>query len=222
MEDKDIEELLRKSAENIDPGDFSVRYKAIKHKLKKHKAPTKRFNLRALATASLSVILVALIVLPFTITSMNVSTPTPEPPVQYFVDDLEYAFVDETKFYSELDNAKYEYANIDMEFASNFQLFITKTQLTKGGAVEYLDESDNPESYISIKFYGSDVLLHYNQYADYDLRYEVGGANIKYKRLKDTEEYEYAAYASYKNLTYIIDYVSLKDDITDLFNYMFT
>lgn len=220
MNKKEIEEIenkLQESADNIKMRKFSEVWKEIEPELapKKKKFPLKKW---LPAVASFCLILAVSITLPLVLRK--------EKPTRYYFEDLGLKSVQEDEFYSELKKAQIDCVDFSDYYVESYALFQTQSFQTKGGGIDAYDNPDELTMIIGINFFDSSINIVEELYADYQLSYSVNGANIRYKLAEYAEEdgvetYNYLIKAEYRNVTYIIDFTSLSDNVITFFDTLF-
>lgn len=151
--------------------------------------------------------------------------------ITYFADDeLGAEIVTRDEFYAGLGSADIHPVDLDAVTAVEYveyRLLMTKEdRLVKGGMVDVSDGEDDATMLLSLKFCDSTVQISSEAYDDYDLTYTTGSAVIIYKLSEymeagGIEAWHYEACTWYNGLFYGIDYFTLEDNLTELFDTLF-
>ena len=221
MEDKELEQKLKKSVDDIDVRDFSLVWNDIKDRV----APKRQVNKRRLtgwiasAVALVCVTVVCSIILPMAITQNNEA-----PEVTYFMDELGGVAVEEAQFYTELEKANIKHVDFSQYIGSYHVLFQTEDKQTKGGSIELTDDLDNPNFLFVLQFYDDKVKGKSMLSSEFNLNYEVNGVIIYY-RVKEAYPkdswYVYELKANYKSVNYYMEYTCFTEDIKPFLNEFF-
>ncbi len=219
MDNKDVEKKLRKSVKKIKKRKFSEVWKEIEPNLEIRKKKGFAFKrwLPLIAT-SLCLIIGLSVILPLTLHKK-------EEPV-YFLDSLSIASVEEDDFYAELQKAGLNCVDFSKYVIESCALLQTQDLKTKGGVLDALDDVDAPTMLLSVEFFSFSVRFREELYADYNLFYSVNGAEINYKLSNHLEEdgvetYEYLIKAEFREIIYLINYVSFSENVTEFFDQFF-
>lgn len=221
VDHSDIEKKLKEASDNINPGDFNERYKAIKNRLEP-RTKNKRFSWKKRIGFVAPGLAAALaIILPITLIQ-----PRQQEPVRYFIYQLDVQPTTEEDFYTELNNVNISVVGLSDYVVQNYLLYMTQDLVVKGGAIEVFDDEIETSMYASLELYDKSVIINEDHYATFDLSYQIGDTNILYEivehvEAEDMESYSYTAIAWYKDTTYLINYDTLQNDIIDFFNNLF-
>lgn len=233
MEDKDIEKKLKFHADKITVKDFSERWNAIQlredfnnskeevliqepllvndtgHVTVNHN--NKKLSVIIISAFLAYVIICLSIVLPIVLQRSD--------EIRYYdVNDLYADVVSDYDFYDKLTDANIEVIAFEEAEVETYFLYYTSDNILVGGGVELINES---VGYIShVNFYNNAVAVR-NNLTDYE-KYYVEDITIKYYTNFDNEWYSTTAMAQYQNLTYVIDCLSIGDDVLILFESLFS
>lgn len=221
MENKEIEQELKKRVENTQVRDFSLVWKDIEGRVSPKKPANNRRLIRWIASAAALVCLTVAcsIFLPRFITQNNEI-----PERTYFTNDLGSFSLDETQFYQGLATSGIQYLDFSQYIRSNYALFKTEDHETKGGSIDLTDSLDNPTFLLSVQFYDDKVKEQSSEANKYDLNCEVNGVTVYY-RVKESypEErfYVYEMKANYNSVNYYLEYTCFTEDITPFLSEFF-
>ena len=215
MEDKELEQKLEKSVDDIEVRDFSLIWNDIKGRV----APKRQANKRRLTgwiasvAALVCVTVVCSIILPMVITQNN-----EEPEITYFMEELGSVASDESQFYQELAQANIKHVDFSRYVGLYHVLFQTENGQTKGGSIELMDDLDNATFILDVQFYDDKVKIKEPSTAleVFDLNYEVNGARIEYRVKEAYPEdswYVYELKANYNSVNYYMEYTCFTEDI---------
>lgn len=233
MEEKDIEQKLKRSADKIETKSFSERWENIKESIliednkrevlaedailatidgtTTHNVNTKKKNfLIAVLSLLVSCFVVLAIVLSLTLKKNG---------MEFFdSSDLAHPTVSKEQFYDDIKNAKYDIIDLSKYDIYAYSIFTINENLVKGGGVEIANEEKG--YYLNIIFYDKTVkitepILYYE-------KYEVKSIEISYYTKMEDEIYSTYAYVEYNELHYQIDYLSIEDDCKSLFQELFS
>lgn len=220
MDNKDVEEKLRESVKKIKKRKFSEVWKEIEPELEIKKK--KRFEFKRwlpLIATSLCLIVGLSVILPLTLHKK-------EDELVYFLDSLGVASVEEDEFHTSIQSAGLSCVDFSKYVIESCALLQTEDRKTKGGVLDATDNVDEPTMLLSVEFFSSSVHFREELYADYTLLYSVNGATINYKLNNHLEEdgvetYEYLVKAEFREIIYLISYISLSDNVTEFFDEFF-
>lgn len=206
MDDKELEKILKDSANKIEMKSFSSRWKEIKAQIPKSKKDERSIKYVVALISFLCLTIIVAIMIPMFL------QPTEEK--RYFsVSEISYEEVTREQFYSELDSIGMEILNI-REFAFDvYSLARTSDSIVRGGSVTYENTKGDAAYIFSITFFTSDVLVDETEYSDLRSEVIVKECLIKYKTTNEGL-YQSTALMKFKDTTYIINYSSLNDDLT--------
>lgn len=233
MQDRDIEEQLKTSADKITVKSFSERWDAIKERIsieeRQQEVLTensvlatsdgtvtrsfghkKRNTLIIVLSMIFSCILILSIVLPLTLQKKDTGF--------LIIDDLREKYVSEEQFYKDINDAGYETVNFSKFYVVSYLILTTADGDVKGGIVNVVNEDTG---YISIiTFYDRSV-----EVTESDLNYNIynfSGTEIKYNTRFADEIYSTYAFTRYKDLYYQIQCDSVEDNCTLIFEEIFS
>lgn len=233
-ENEQIENILKKSAENIELKPFSERWQVIKDRLEfdsgekvvvKERVPalalqnntneSKKSNVNTKKIIILSICLFFIIFLAIVIPiSLRNNEPTYFGPT-----DLIHETVDEATFFEHINKSKIDIVDITNYECDDYTLFKTDTGEIQGGAFLINDEEN--AALINVNFYSSVVIIPQDDFIKSD-KYNINNTEIFYYRLEDNIDlFEYEVLANHKNVTYELKYLSVSDNILEFFNKFF-
>ncbi len=233
MQEIDIENELKNSADKITVKSYSKRRDNIKDRIfpdgngrevsaadavlatsvgtvAGNPVSKKRNIFIAVLSLVLGCILTLAIVLPLT---LNKSEPTYLDP-----GELKNNIVDQGQFYEQVDKAGLEIVDLSAYELYSFLIItpILNEDEVKGGSVTGYGDRFN----IDVSFYDKTVVMP-AEYLKYKGRYYVGGTEIYYETEFGEEVYDTKAFVRYKDISYVIRYISLDDDVSDVFENLF-
>lgn len=220
MENKDLEQELKKRAENIEVKDFSVIWENIKDRepvVYRERKPISRW-LPVIASAS-CIALVCVVAIPVVL-SLN----QPDaPPMDYFSKQLISETLAVNEIYEQLDEAKIDCVDLTRFNGTTGLILKTEQHIVKGALIELTDDLNNPTFYLSLRLYSDDVKVT-DVVVVYDFSYSVNGATIEYRVKEAYPEdsvYIYDIQANYNAVNYYIEYTCFTEDITPFLNEFF-
>lgn len=232
MQENDIETELKNSADKITMKSFPERWDTIKDRVLKeethqeglaidmvlvspdgeavYRVSNKRRKLLIfLLSLFFSCVLILAIVLPLTLRKKEMSF------LNY--NDLGKVNVSEEQFFKDINNVGYEVLDFSKFEIYSYIILTTDDSQVKGGIVQI--NNDDLGYFLEIAFYDNTVLLK-EEDSDYE-DYVVNTTHIKYLTKFDEEIFTTYAYANYKNLNYRIEYISLENNCTSIFEELF-
>lgn len=230
-----IEDILKKSASEIEIRPFEERWASIESRLEYdggEKVVIKE-QVPVLATQSnvtegkkpinnKSKILVLSICL-FFIILLSIIIPIglrKTEPVYFDLTDLVHETVDENTFSDEIQRSKISIVSIEGYQCEDYTLLKTEIGDVQGGSFVINDEDNF--AVVHITFYSSLVIVPNNEFIDAD-KYTIDKTEISYKKTEDsTELIEYKALAKHSNVTYELEYLSLTDNVLEFFDRFFS
>lgn len=213
MDDKELENMIKTSADEIEMKDFSQRWAEIKDRLPIEKKRIRVSMKHILAIASSVAILILAVVLPIALLPSNES--------HYFtVNDVVLSGVSKEEFYSELGSTKLEIVNFQQYNFDEYFLGRTDDSIARGGRVIYNNENGESEFLFSVTFFSAEIIIDESEYADLEDEMVVEGVAIRYKTNAD-ELFENKAMFSYNEVNYFVDYTSLNDDLASFLEQLF-
>ncbi|MBD5631799.1 MAG: hypothetical protein HDP34_01025 [Clostridia bacterium] len=232
MENKDIEQLLKESADEVKVKDFSERWENIKDRI----CSTKEIELKettsetVLATSANSnlsqnsvrkkiiisvcaiFLLIGLclaIVLPLTLKNND--------KIYFNLNELKHEIVTEDEFYAQIEETALKIFDLKSFEVDNFVLYYTEDNIVVGGKIEISDE----ETFATVVFYNTSVKSSFEIGTD-NKTCVKGGYNIEYITEIDADElYSSMAKAVGANISYEFDCLSLDENIETFFEKIF-
>lgn len=238
MENKDIEKLLKESADEVQMKDFSERWEKLKVRIDSAQRvaleeTTSETVLATSANSNLSqnsiktkiiisvcavflIIAICLaIVLPITLKKDGAPISNGETKYLYF-DDLDYVMVSENEFYSKLEETDLKIFNTENFILDNYFLLYTEESVLVGGKLELFDEVDGV--YSEVVFYDTSVKSSLEIINDYKTC-NINGVNIIYK-YEPTEDY-YIVKAVNDNTSYELKCTAADENVESFFEKLF-
>lgn len=243
MENKDIEKLLKESAEGVKIKDFSERWEKLKGRMDSAQESaleettsetvlatsangnlsqnsTKKKFIISLSAVFLLIIICLAIVLPITLRANDSPIDPPiDPPKFLELHELKNDGVLENEFYDKIAETDLKIVDIKNLEASNFTLLYTDENKLVGGSFEIIDENDG--FYSSIVFYDSTVTSYFDVGADYKT-YATNGVSIKYSSELTEDCYAIKAKAVKNDLNYNFDCLAMDENIENFFDKLFS
>lgn len=216
MDDKEVEEKIRESAENIEVRDYSLIWNNIKDRVQPQKKKRRRWLPIFVSAACLA--LVCAVVVPVVWNHSERSE------TKYFDDDLITETMPLDELCEELTAAGIEYADFSGYEITGAMLLKTVDFKVKGGLVELTDDSENPTFFLSLRLYDEDVIVDFKPEIIYDSQYFVNGTEIEYTIQEATSDgvYIYNIRANYRGANYYMEYTCFMDDITPFLEEFFS
>lgn len=148
-------------------------------------------------------------------------------PNRYYFEELKLKSVQEDEFYDDLKGNQINCVDFSDYYVESYALLQTNELQTKGGGIDAYDNPNELTMILVIRFFDSSVMIKEEHYSDYNLSYTINGADIQYKLAEHStgdgvEAYNYLIKAKYRDVTYLIDYTSLSDDVIIFFNNLFS
>lgn len=241
MDNKDreqIENILKKSAEDFEMKPFAERWKDIENRLEfdrnekevvKEQIPVLAMQNNSVGETNkkpidnklkitiLSICLFLVIILAILI---PVSFRNTEP-VYFAPADLKQEVVTENIFFESINGSNIDLVNLDEYSCDGFTLLKSESGETQGGRFSINDEEN--VAIIDVTFYSSSVIVSYDDFTEAQ-KYNFDSTEILYKKLFEAgaELIEYKALAKHKNVIYELDYMSLTDNVLEFFNEFFS
>ena len=234
MEDKEIEALLKESAEEVKVKDFSERWEKLKGRIDSAqevelKETTSETVLATNANTNISqisvknkiivslcsvfflIVLCLAIVLPLTLKNNG--------KIYFNLLELIGVPVSENEFYDNLGESDLKVVNLEKFEIDSYALLYTQDNLLVGGRV---DISDEDGVMASIVFYDSTVKSSFEADEDYKTC-NTNGFNIEYKTVLDEDElYSTTARAVSTNISYEFKCLSVTENIETFFEKFFS
>lgn len=219
MKNKDIEQKLQESVENIETRDFSLVWADIKHKVKPERKRQVRRWFPAVAAATCAVVACSIIV-PLALQQNETSSgtnPSSDSSNQvYFADELIISETTVQDFFNQLSLAKINIVDVSNYIISSAYLYKTVEQNIKGGQVELTDDLDNSTFYLSIELYDQSVKRDRGVEIEYQFNYSVNDAIIEYRVKESYPEdgiYVYDIKANFSSVNYYMEYTCFTENI---------
>ena len=219
MKNKDIEQKLQESVENIETRDFSLVWEDIKHKVKPERKRHVRRWFPAVAAATCAVVACSIIV-PLTLQQHEIisgTKPSSDSSEQvYFADELIISETTVKDFFNQLSLAKINIVDVINYSISSACLYKTREQNVKGGQLELTDNLDNPTFYLTVELYDELVKIDRDLEIEYQFNYSVNEAIIEYRIKESYPEdgiYIYDIKANFSSVNYYMEYTCFTEDI---------
>lgn len=235
MENKDIEKILKESAEEVKVKDFSEKWKDINDRIQSlqnvelkettsetvlattvnsssYQNTTRKRIIYSVCAVFLFIAVCLAIVLPVTLKKSD--------NIKYLTfNELTNQTVSENEFYKKIEETDLELVNIEKFVVNSYVLLYTKEDgLLVGGKLEIVDETDGVWS--EIVFYDSIIKSSFDIGKDYKTC-GINGFNIEYKT-ELTEDYYTSKVKAVKNSTsYELECLSLDENIESFFEKIF-
>ena len=220
MDNREIENKLQESADNIEVRDFSQVWEDIKYQVKPIKKK-RRINWLPKVAAFVGIIICAVFV-PIIINQIN-KTNTPEE-VIYFDDELLTESVLSNEFSQQLSSVNIVIADTSDYFIVSSYVFKTLDGVIVGGRLELVDDANTSTFYSIIKIYDKLVKLIEDKNIKYDYTYTINNQTINY-RIKEAYPsdniYVYEISTEYKGMNYRIEHTCSDEDIKPFLNEFF-
>lgn len=215
MQDKELESLLQKKADEIKMRDFSQVWENIKGEIqptkKEKKVSWKKWFPMVLASA---VMVVCLALSPVIIKSL-----TPPPEEVFYTEELSQQDVLKEDMLNSLMQAQIEHVNLNNYVVEGCKLLITETNLVKGASFAF--HNDSYTFYAEMKICDKSVDLS-GDLSTYDNTYKVNTADVQYKLKQESGGvYDYSVYANHNDVQYVIEYKGLSDNLIEFLNEFF-
>lgn len=234
-ENEQIENILKKSADDIKIKSFADRWKDIESRLdfnrgeeavQKEKVPVLvtqntgsggsgnrsssiRRNIICIALCLCFVIILAILVPVFVKESE---------PAYFEPSELIYGFVSEEEFYETVKNSGIDIVDINRYKYEEFSLLKTVSGEIHGGKFS-INDMDNM-MIIQVTFYSSSVIISDTEFINAN-KHQISDTEILYKKLDNVDLIQYKALAKHNNVTYLIEYMSLADNLLDFLDQFF-
>lgn len=219
MKNKDIEQKLQESVENIEIRDFTLVWEDIKHKVKPEEKRHVRHWFPAVAAATCAVVACSIIV-PLalqqneTISGKNPSSDSSDQ--VYFADELVVSETTTQDFFNQLSLAKINVVDVSNYVISSAYLYKTVEQNVKGGQLELTDNLDNSTFYLTVELYAESVKTDRDLEIEYQFNYSVNEAIIEYRVKESYPEdgiYVYDIKANFSSVNYYMEYTCFTENI---------
>lgn len=222
MDNKELEDKLKESANNVEVRDFSLVWSDIKHRVKGERSKLSRCLLSAIS-ASASALIACSIIIPVVIhynKDRDAGTTVPEGVVDeeqtYFEDDLIFSVVSFEEFCNQIAMVDINIIDVSDYAVCASMLLKTPMYITKGGLLELTDDVDNSSFYLVVKFYDEKIQRNDQIEIVYDMNYTVNDAEIEYRvkeAYPDDGIYIYDIRANFNKVNYFIEYTCFTEDI---------
>ncbi|MBQ8426899.1 MAG: hypothetical protein IJX16_03970 [Clostridia bacterium] len=216
MQDKELESLLQKKADEIKMRDFSLVWEEIKGEIqepvKEKKFRWKKWFPMILASAAM-VVCIAL-------TPIIIKSLTPPPEEVFYTEELRQQDVLKEDMLSGLTQAQIPNVDINNYVVEECKLLITEDNKVKGSAFTFYNE---PFTFFAeLNLYDKSVDLNLDIELLYDTTYKVNSTDVHYKLKQESGGvYDYSVYAICNNVQYVIEYKGLSDNLIDFLNDFF-
>jgi len=209
MQNKKLEEILQKKADEIEVRPFSVVWEEIKDQLEEPQPqPKKTFALKKwLPFAMASVVMATAIVL----TPIIIKSTTPPPAKVYYHDELvDQAVSTGEEMISSLTTSNLSIMNLDKYIIINPILRVTENLVAKGATFDMSGSVENTQFLIKMDLYDKSVDLKINLNVDYDSFHNVNSTKVYYKNTQSASPmYKYKVYAKHNNVQYMFEYTGV-------------
>lgn len=221
MEDKELEKLIKESADKIEMQPFEERWNAIEGRLQKNEGK-KGVNFKLVRWVSLAasfcLVLALAIILPLILKPTPEPTPTP-PPISYFdeneVETDKVSLEDFNIGISQTGMQTIDFSSLTVE-----EYFLAKTQdlIVKGGKIE--NQTGALGYLFTIIFYDNTITLKESTYKTLASTMTINNIEVKYNTTEDGL-FTSKALLTYKDVTYIVEYTSVNDDLSTFLSGIF-
>lgn len=209
MQNKKLEEILQKKADEIEVRPFSVVWEEIKDQLEEPQPqPKKTFALKKwLPFAMASVVMATAIVL----TPIIIKSTTPPPAKVYYHDELtEQGIATLEDMFSSLSNSNITTVNFSKYNITNQILYITEDAIVKGAKFNLTGSVSATQFLIDMELFDKSVDLKLNLGAEYDSFHNVNSTKVYYKNTQSASPmYKYKVYAKHNNVQYMFEYTGV-------------
>ena len=224
MANKEIEQKIQESADNIEMRDFDEIWSEIGSQItaesKKKRIKWKRWM--PIAASFLCVAVAGAVALPFILPNLQnggVDSSSSEE-IRYLDAELEKKIVQRTEFFSFIGQSDLELVDLSSFEFLNLSIYQTLNNITKGGYVEAYKEQAGIVHYFILNFYDISVEYSDHNFSDFDLSYTTKtGVGIDYKY--NSQYGVYYIQAEYKHIDYYMQYTPGGGEITEFFEEFF-
>ena len=230
MENKDIEQLLQESADEVQVKDFSERWENIKGRINSAqevelKETTSETVLATSSSGTVSsntviknwiysigafflfIAVCLAVVLPITLKQNNT-------PMYLDLFKLESKLVSEDEFYNKINETDLKLFETEDFEIDNYKLLFTEDNIVVGGSLDVADE----DIYATVVFYGTSVKSSFKIGTDYNAR-TINGFHLEYMTKPDDDGlYSTKAQAVSINICYEFECWSLAENVESFFN----
>ena len=222
MEQKEVEKKTEQTMNAVEAPEFEAVWERIEPRLKKSEVRRKaRKRWLPVVVAASCAGIVCAGGIPTVVYGQR------ETETWYYSSQLLVDSVTEDIFYTSLENAGIEHVDFSGYYIEDYQLFMTEDGSVKGGILSnILDDADEPTCLLTVQFFDSSVRLDMDR-GEYRQTYTTeSGAEVCYELGEYTadeggEAYNYLAEATWKDVTYLIDYTAFSDNVTEFFDAFF-
>ncbi len=215
MENKDVEKKIKESYDQIEMEDFSAVWNRIKDNAEVRKP--KKSNKWKIFVASAACLVVLLgILIPVILNNRN-------KPTTFFEDKLSFEVVTYETFTESLDFAGMSTVSFSDYSIVNCKVY-SINNTTKGGAIEFVDDSNSPSYMATVKVYTKDVLFVDNEVFTPDYTHTVGKTSIQVDSQENATGnglFVYDVRAVHNNIKYKILLKGIDEDIRPFLNEFF-
>lgn len=139
-------------------------------------------------------------------------------PAYFEPSELIYGFVSEEEFYETVKNSGIDIVDINRYEYEEFSLLKTVSGEIHGGKFS-INDMDNM-MIIQVTFYSSSVIISDTEFINAN-KHQISDTEILYKKLENDDLIQYKAFAKHNNVTYLIEYMSLADNLLDFLDQFF-
>lgn len=207
MDDKELEQQLQESANAVKIRGFSSRWKEIKKQMPPRKKNYKRTLKYLIAVATGSCAIALAVILPLVL--------RPNKEFLYYLPiDVPFDSTTEEKFYQDLASADFETVDFSSVPIEEYFIGRTEDQVVRGGALVYNNEDGLSEYVFVVTFYSPEITFTEADFSGLTDTVTVEGTEVAYKTTVG-DLYESRAFFVYKDVSYIVNYTSLNDDLEE-------
>lgn len=222
MTNKEIEQKIQESADNIEMRSFDEIWQEIGPQITAEKRRIRRKRWMPIAASFLGVALVGAAALPFILPNLQNGggDNSSSEEMRYLDSELERTAVEKTEYFMLIEQSNMSAVDLSsFEFLSSF-VYHTTNKETKGALIEAYKEQSGIVHYFILKFYDRNVEYTEPNFSDFDLSYTTKmGLDIDYK-LDETYNIYYIQ-TEYKNVDYYMQYTLGGGEITEFFEEFF-
>lgn len=221
MSDKEIEQKIKESIQQIEVRKFDEVWQDIQPKIEEK--PTQRSwsfqHWMPVAASVLCVVIVASVALPNLLPRGDNGISSSDD-IRYLDTELEKKKVDSAEFYTRIAQSDLEVVDLSTFEIFSASIYQDIAEITMGGYVEAYKQQGDIAHYFKLNFYDIKVETSDKAFSDLDLSYTtVHGAIIEYKFMQLDSVYFISA--TYKNINYYMEYTYGGGDITEFFEEFF-
>lgn len=207
MDDRELENLLKESANEIQIRDFSSRWKEIKNKMSPPQKKHKRAFKYVIAVTTVCCLIALAVILPFVL--------QPNSEILYLSsEEAPLDVTTEEQFFYEINSASFK--TLDFSHLQIEEYFIAKSsdQVVRGGRVAYNNLDGLSEYIFSVTFYSSDIIFDEQDFSNLINTVTIKNTEVIFKTTED-DLYESRAFFVFEETSYIVEYSSLNNDFLD-------